>query len=198
MPLLYYFPNRPILIPPDPTNPLDPKPDYLNSLEQSGKYIAERKWNGDNCYIYTYQNHYEFWNRHKDRLSYQPSPEVLAELDQLPKNCILNVECVNSRTKTIKHYLVAHCLMAFDGKPLLGKTWGDSRKILETWTWGQHVVLSEIFTKNFWDHFNEADVTTVEGIVLKDPTGRLVHSTTPIKDVSYMLKVRKPCKKYQY
>ena len=48
MKLLYWYPNRPLLIPPDPLDPLNPKPDYLNSLEASGKYVAEQKWNGDN------------------------------------------------------------------------------------------------------------------------------------------------------
>ena len=50
---LYYYPNRPTLIPPDPLNPMNPASDYLNSLELSGKYVSEVKANGDNTLIYT-------------------------------------------------------------------------------------------------------------------------------------------------
>lgn len=61
---LYYYPNRPMLVPPDPLNALDPKPDYINSLEASGKYVAELKGNGDNCLLYTDTN--TFMSRQDD------------------------------------------------------------------------------------------------------------------------------------
>jgi hypothetical protein len=88
--------------------------------------------------------------------------------------------------------------MAHEGKPLIGSTWGDSRKILETFTYGSHVVLSNIWKKGFWDLWNKADGSIIEGIILKDPKGVLKFSTSPVNDVSWMLKIRKPSKKYSY
>jgi hypothetical protein len=60
------------------------------------------------------------------------------------------------------------------------------------------VKLSEVWTCGFWDLYGRADGAIVEGIVLKDPRGVLKFSTTPLADVSFMRKVRKPCKKYSF
>ena len=197
MSFLYYYPNRPTLIPPDPDNPLNPKPDLLNSLEKSGKYLAELKENGDNLLIYT--EGMKFWNRHKELHRYTPTPEVTEELNRLPAKSIINAELVHFKTKTIKHRILVHCIMAYKGNLLTGKTWNDSRHILEDLDcYGSHLVLSPVWTSGFWDLFQTADVSTVEGLVLKDPSGKLQFSTTPLKDVNWMLKVRKPCKKYQF
>lgn len=193
---LYFYPNRPILVPPDPNNPLDPKPEYINSLEQSGKYIAEQKWNGDNTLLYT--SEMDFWNRRKEKHRYVPSDEVREELEKFPKQSILNLELVHFKTRSVKHKLIVHCIMAWKGKLLTGRTWGDSRKILEDQEFGTHVILSPAWTKGFWKLFQEADGEIIEGIVLKNPRGKLLFSTTPIKDVSWMLKIRKPSKKYKF
>jgi hypothetical protein len=197
---LYYYPNRPTLIPPDPKDPLNPKSDYINGLETSGKYVAEQKWNGDNCLIYT--TGLEFWNRHKARLSYQPSPEAREEWERWPKDSIINAELIHNKSKTIKHLFIVHCIMQWKGELLIGKTWGDSRAILEeclaTGLSGEQVRISKVWQSGFWDLFQAADVTTIEGIILKDPMGKLRYSTTPLADVSWMLKIRKPCKKYSF
>lgn len=193
---LYFYPNRPMLVPPDPKNPLQPQPDYINSMEQSGKYVAEQKWNGDNVLLYT--SEMEFWNRRKEKHRYVPSEEVREELEKFPKKSILNLELLHYKTKDIKHKLLVHCVMAWKGKLLTGRSWGDSRDILENQEFGDHVVLSPVWKKGFWKLFQEADGKTIEGIILKNPKGKLVFSTTPIKDVSWMRKIRKPSKKYNF
>lgn len=179
---VYFFPNRPTLMP--------PSEQLLNSLEASGKYVAERKWNGDNT-LYN-SSTLKFWNRHKEIHRYAPSPEVKEELAQFPKGCVINAELVNYRTKTVKELIVVHSIMIYQGKPLIGKTWGDARKIIEGFKYGSHVVLSETFKSGFWELFQKADGTIVEGIILKDPTGKLQFSTTPLLDVGWMKKFRKP------
>jgi len=194
---IFFYPNRPTLIPPDPINPRNPKPDYINGLEKSGTYIAEKKYNGDNCYMY---NPTEFWNRHKARHRYQPSPEVLEELQKLPGKAHYNVELVNYRTKGTKNLIIVHCVMVWKGAPLIGKTWGDSRKILEDIVDpnNKHVILSPVWKTGFWELYQDADGLEIEGIILKNPKGKLIFSTQPIPDVYWMLKIRKPCKKYQF
>ena len=193
---IFFYPNRPSLVPPDPVSPMKPCRDYIDGLESSGRYVCERKFNGDNCYMYSPT---EFWNRHRSRHRYVPSPEALVELKRLPSGGVYNVELVNYRTKRIKDLIVVHCLMGWKGKPLIGKDWGYSRKILEDLDcYGEHVVLSPVFRSGFWEKFQEADGVEIEGIILKDPMGKLVFSTTPIPDVSWALKIRKPCKKYQF
>jgi len=192
----YFYPNRPILIPPDPKNPLNPSPDYLTGLEKSGRYFAETKWNGDNAMIYT--DSLELWNRKCSRLKYAPIGAVREELEQLPKGCLINAELVHNHTKTVKDTIIVHCIMVYKGEPLFGKTWADSRAIIEEFKYGEHVQLSRIYTTGFFDLWNQADGEVIEGIILKDPSGLLQFSQVPIADVSWMLKVRKPCKKYSF
>lgn len=194
--LTYYYPNRPILIPPDPKNPMEPKSDYLDGLEKSGRYIAEKKWNGDNTQIYT--DSLELWNRTRSRLKYNPTSLVREELEQFPKGCVINAELVHNHTKTVKDTIIVHCIMVYKGEPLLGKTWADSRAILEEFKYGKHVQLSELHTSGFFDLWCQADGEVVEGIILKDPSGLLQFSMVPISNVPWMLKVRKPCKKYSF
>ena len=192
--MVYYYPNRPILIPPDPKNPLEPKPDYLTGLED--RYVAEQKWNGDNTLIFT--DTLELWNRSRARLKYAPAGKVREELEQLPKGCLINAELVHNHTKTVKNTIIIHCIMIYKGEPLFGKTWADSRAILEEFKYGEHVRLSPLWTSGFFDLWNKADGEVIEGIVLKDPSGLLKFSMVPIADISWMLKVRKPCKKYSF
>lgn len=186
---MYYYPFRPILIPPDK--------GYILSLEQSGLWIAEQKWNGDNTTIYT-GTIPEFWNRKKERLRYTPIPEVITELSKFPDMTTLNAETVHYHTKTIKNLIIVHCTYVWKGQPLFGKTWQYSRDLLETQTYETHVVLSKIHTRNFWDLYQDADGSIIEGIVLKRKNGIFNLSTRPISDIPWMLKVRKPSAKYLF
>ena len=199
---LYYYPNRPTLIPPDPLNPMNPASDYLNSLELSGKYVGEVKANGDNTLIYTGGDAElpAFWNRTHARLNYRPVPGILDELKIFPPNCVINAELMHNHTKTVKNKLIVHCIMVWENKPLIGKTWGESRYILESLNWDNHshVILSELYYHGFWELFQRADGIVTEGIILKDPLGKLQFCTQPTHNVYWMLKIRKPCKKYSF
>lgn len=186
MSILYYYPNRPQLKPPDKA--------WMDEKEKSGEYIAEKKWNGDNVLIYT--DTMEIWNRHKARHRFVPSPAMQDELKKWPKRSLINAELMNYRTKAIKDILIVHCIMAWKGKLFTGKTWGDSRKILDDQPSGAHVQVSQIYKAGFWNLFQEADGETIEGIIIKKLAGKLIFSCTSIDDVSYQFKIRKPCKKY--
>jgi hypothetical protein len=60
------------------------------------------------------------------------------------------------------------------------------------------LLLSRTWKTGFWNLFKRADGKIIEGIVLKNPAGKLVHSTTPIDDVPWMKKIRVPSKKYSF
>jgi ATP-dependent DNA ligase len=181
---------------------MTPAPDYINSLEATGKFIAEQKWNGDNVIINT--DDLSFWNRRKEQHRYQPPAETKKALKRFPKGGLINLELVHYRTKTIKNQLLIHSLLAWDGVPLAGKTWGDARLILEDLfktlkpAKESGLILSPVWKSGFWKLFQEADGEIIEGIVLKNPKGKLVISASKIPDVSYMLKIRKPSKKYKF
>ncbi len=193
---MFYYPNRPILSSADPDNPMNPGPKLLRSLEREERYVAEQKWNGDNVMIYP--DTMTFLNRQGSPMRYQPSPQVIKEFKNFPKGCIINGELMHYKTKEIKNKIILHCVMAWKGKPLFGKTWGDSRKILDAIPDGESVTVSRVWRKGFWKLYKEADGKVIEGIILKDPKGSLVFSTTPIPDVPWMRKFRVPSKKYNF
>lgn len=202
--MIYYFPNRPILVPPDPENPTDPSSDYLDSLEESGRYIAEQKWNGDNCLVYIHKDGtFRFWNRHKKILKYTATEEVIKELKLWPKDSVLNAELVHSKTKGVKNLLIIHCIMRWEGSYLHGKTWGYSRELLDDCINAglnqYHVQISKTWQSGFFQLFQEADGSVIEGIILKDPEGMLKFSATAPGnkgiEVPWMLKVRKPSRR---
>ncbi|GAF98725.1 unnamed protein product, partial [marine sediment metagenome] len=183
--MIYYYPNRPTLVPPDPNTPMKPKPDYINKLENSGRYVAEQKWNGDNTEIYT--DDMSFWNRRKGHHRYKPLPETLKALKIFPKGSIINLELIHYRTKLIKNFLLVHSLLAWDGSLLTGKTWGDARLILEKFFKtmakklnGSGLHLSPVWKSGFWNLFQKADGEMIEGIVLKEPKGKLIISANTI------------------
>lgn len=188
MSLLYYYPNRPTLMPPDKGK--------IEALENTGEYVAERKFNGDNILIFT--DTMQIWNRRKERHRFIPSPAMREELNKWPKHSLLNAELMNYRTKLIKDIIIVHCVMVWEGNVLNGKTWGDSRKILDDQPSGAHVQVSQVYKKGFWKLFQEADGETIEGIIIKRLAGKLIFSCTPIADTSFMIKIRKPCKKYRF
>jgi hypothetical protein len=176
---------------------LPPNKSKINELENSGEYIAEKKWNGDNVLIDTNDiNH--FWNRNHEYLKYIPNDPMKAELSAWPRNMVINAELIHNHTKIFKNLLIVHCVMIWKGKPFIGKTWNDSRKILNDQLTDSHVQVSVIHQSNFWELFEATDGIVIEGIILKKLSGKLVFSATPISDVPWMLKIRKPCKKYSF
>lgn len=198
--MIYYYPNRPTLVPPDPENPMDPSSDYLDSLEESGRYLAEQKWNGDNCLVYIHKDGtFRFWNRHKKILKYTASDEVIEELKLWPKDSVLNAELVHSKTTDFKNLFIVHTIMRWEGTWLRGQSWGYSRSILEDCInhglSGVHIQVSKVWTHGFFQLFQQADGKVIEGLVLKDPEGLIKFSATLIPDVPWMLKVRKPSRR---
>jgi ATP-dependent DNA ligase len=208
----FFYPNRPTLVPPDPINPLKPQPDYINSLEASGKYIGEFKWNGDNATIDT--TDMLFYNRQGQPLHYTPHEDLLKELSVFPKGCLLNGELMHRHTKNVKDLLILHAVMVWEDKPLYGKTWDDSRMLLvdpalsleqtdgTRLDYDRHLLLATDYEEGFWDMFQvacECD-DSIEGIVLKNPKGKfqIYANANPVSDVSWMLKIRKPSKKYKF
>lgn len=202
--MIWYYPNRPMLIPPDPVNPMNPSPDYINEIDASREYVAEKKFNGDNTLIHT--DEMKWWNRKHELCRYnppEPMREELARWKEVGGNAIINAELMHYHTTTVKDVLHVHCIMAWKGEYLYGKTWGDSRAILDRCIdqglSGEYIQISPVWKSGFWELYKEADGKIIEGIILKNPKGKLVFvSAHEPKDVAWMKKIRVPSKKYQF
>lgn len=201
-----YYPPKPLLISID--QPL------FSELEKRPDTIAEPKYNGTRLILkrivddgVLLKPHYEFWNRHGKQIKYQPSKEILEQLDLIEwkEDCALDGELVHFKTKKIKNFIVIFDIYLWDGFPTTGFSFKQRRKLLEekfkilTEICAHNVVLAPQWGNNFQKVYNELiQHEEIEGLVIKSLNAKveLGRSESPV--VKTMWKVRKPAKNYRF
>jgi hypothetical protein len=124
---------------------------------------------------------------------------------------VLCAELLHSKTKTIKDTLFIHDILVEKSVFLLDSTFADRQKILEPFktnveAWSHYVIdgqnklwLAKNFTTGFRTLFDAIrDPTIDEGLVLKDPQGRLKMCVSPTDNASWCVKARYPTKNYRF
>jgi hypothetical protein len=138
--------------------------------------------------------------------------EKLIEL--LPENSwtVLIAEVMHSKTPTIKDTLYIHDLVVHKSEFLMGSTFKSRQQILdkilpvEDETYSHYVVdhknklwRAKNITEDILGHFQRIKDTRIdEGIVLKDPTGKLKPCDKSDSNKSWQAKVRHPHKNYSF
>jgi ATP-dependent DNA ligase len=146
---------------------------------------------------------WEFMNRHKQRMSYTPSPEVMEELNALSikPNTQLDGELMHTRTKNVKHQIVFYDVYVLNGKRQRGVL-SERRNALNDLFASHsfnHLSQSKAYENGFRDLFEQVITCREhEGLVLKDSNGKLKFSPVGSSDVSWQYKVRRPHKNYKY
>jgi ATP-dependent DNA ligase len=194
--MIYWYPNRPILLP--------KTAHEFGQLSDSPDWTAEIKMDGNRLVLRKLENgKWEFMNRHKKPMSYTPSPEVMAELNALnvePKTQ-LDGELMHTRTKNVKHQIVFYDVYVLNGEKQRG-TLRERREILRDLLDGKgfnHLVQSEVYYTNFKDLFDKVITCREhEGLVLKDVNGKIKFSPVKSDDVAWQYKVRRPHKNYKF
>jgi len=116
---MYLFPEKPRLI----------HFSLINNF--SSGYIAEKKYNGSRLELHINGGKFEFWDRHKNRLSYKPSPEVMDALTKIKFKgyCILDGELRHNKVRGIYHKIIFYDFIVRNGN-ILTIEFSDRRKIL--------------------------------------------------------------------
>jgi ATP-dependent DNA ligase len=194
--MIYWFPNRPQLLPivaPE-VERYSASPDWTAEVKMDGNRLVLRKLE---------TGEWQFMNRHKDRMKYVPSPEVMEELNALsvePKTQ-LDGELMHTRTKNVKHKIIFYDVYVLNGKKQRG-TLKERRQALDNLLKGKgfnHLVQSDIYESDFKDLFAEViKCREHEGLVLKDINGKIKFSPVKSTDVAWQYKVRRPHKNYKY
>jgi hypothetical protein len=173
-------------------------PDFLHVYEER-KWWAQIKKNGTNHLIFiSPEKELISRGRHKNELkmwSWQKAPKLAAERFQSISGKgwnVINAELVDHKTKHIKNVNYIHDILVHDGVYLLGTTYAqryailqklflnnivdstESHHVLNEHTWLAKNIRSD-FEKVFYSLTSDED----EGLVLKDPTGRLQISKAP-------------------
>src|SRR5271157_5375957 len=98
--LTYFYPEKPIMISKDQ--------DLFSSISNSGKYIAERKYNGCRLLLHFINGNFQFWNRHGEKFNFKPEVELKSKLDALNLKgyCLFDGELRNNKTKDVRQKIM--------------------------------------------------------------------------------------------
>ena len=202
------------LFPPRPESAISP--DTLGFYE-GRKWVAQHKMNGTNTIIgISPDKNFIAMTRHgTDHKAWAITDHIKTELTRLfPENewFVLCAELMHSKGPTIKDTLYIHDCLVWQGEFLLDSTF-ESRQLLldqrlitgvETAT---HYVCdkegkvwyAKRFNQGFTDLFWAInDTKIVEGLVLKNPQGKLRSCRTATENRYWMVKCRHPNASYNF
>ena len=195
--MIYLFPPKPTLI--TITQPM------FQKLENDPDYVAEVKLNGTRLELYVFNSgeRFEFWNRHKKVLKYDPSKELVEHLKKIKwqGNCIVDGELMHFKTTNIKHRIVLWDVLIWNDEYQGVKSYAERRQILED-AFG-NVAFADLYVnpqyksgfKELYDEHTKKD--EVEGLVMKSLKAKLIVGKRDCPVVKYMWKVRKPGPSYR-
>ena len=191
-------------------------PEHLLYYEKK-KWIAQYKKNGT-CSIIaiTPLKEYIAMNRHKDsHRQWTITTHIKNELTRLfPEKMwiMLEVELLHAKTKDIKDTIFIHDILVWNSEFLYGSTFMDRQEVLDKHlktnveSQTHYVCDSEgkiwyakKFEKNFTDlFFGIKDVSVDEGLVLKNPKGKLKFCIKPDSNSDWSVKCRHETKNYSF
>ena len=189
----YFYPERAALIHKD--QPL------FETLSKDPKWIAEPKFNGSRLQLHhLHDNTWEFWNRHGQKFSYTPSPELLKDLNglNLKGYWLLDGELRHNKVVGVRDKVVLYDVFVAEGHILNTQTFEERRGILEVlfhyngpYT-GDILDLTAQYDTNFSKEFERyGDDKEIEGLVLKNLNGKLNLGRTSSPKSTWQFKVRK-------
>ena len=203
------------IFPPRPKNPI---PNTELSFWDNGSLIAQPKLNGSNCLIFTNGEKHIVMNRHNGRLTnFQLKDDEIKELYKGTGGwTILNGEYLNKNKqdenrKAFNHKFVIFDILVNDGDYLVGKTFEERIKLLDT-MFGQNEcdksylygISENVYrVKSYENQFNMlydtlTPIDLIEGLVLKRKTARLEMGTSELNNVKSQIKCRKTTLNYKY
>ena len=203
------------IFPPRPKNPI---PNTELSFWDNGSLIAQPKLNGSNCLIFTNGEKHIAMNRHNGRLTnFQLKDDEIKELYKGTGGwTILNGEYLNKNKqdenrKAFNHKFVIFDILVNDGDYLVGKTFEERIKLLDT-MFGQNEcdksylygISENVYrVKSYENQFNMlydtlTPIDLIEGLVLKRKTARLEMGTSELNNVKSQIKCRKTTLNYKY
>ena len=196
--MLYYFPNRPLLLPPN-----DPK---VGRLSNDSEWDAEIKYNGDRLVLIYDGKNFKFFNRNKEEFKRYNAPDsLIKELYalELPANTYLDGELLNFRTKNTKNQIVFYDIY-YLGNQKMRCSLEERRYALKTFFKGKkfkHLKLIKQRKRNFKKLFDKIVLENdqlIEGLVIKNIKGKIVWNAKKSPNVFWQIKIRKPSKNYKF
>lgn len=201
----YIYPPRPAIV---------STVDGLKTYEKRG-WVGQAKLNGSCAEVYTDKSTVKFMGRDGT-----PFVRQIIKTDDLLKlhrgrswitvtGEFMNKSKRDGKGKIFNGAFVIFGLVVYNGKHLIGSTFRERQAILDDlYGEGEHfdeyinyISPSVYRVRNFEHGFEELykkiiKVDMYEGLVLKNPDGKLEFGTRPVNNTGWMVKIRKPTKNY--
>ena len=207
--------NYRYIFPPRPKNAI---PDTELEFWDNGSLLAQPKLNGSNCLIFTNGVKSVVMNRHNQRLTnFRLTDDEIKSIYRGNGGwTVLNGEYMNKsksdeNSQVFNHKFVIFDILCFNGEYLLGKTFEERIKLLDTifgkqtsdkdylYRVSENVYRVKSFEtgfKNIYDCLTPIDM--IEGLVMKRKNAKLEIGATENNNIKSQLKCRKATKNYKY
>lgn len=209
--------DRPILLyPPRPGGAINPA-----TLNRYSGYFAQYKYNDIRTLVYFYpDSHIELLNRHKQpHAIYSLTESMLASLRSLRLAAgsfhVLDGGLMHKKTP-LRDRIILWDVLVYDSQYLVQTTFRERYELLkkicgdpkeyESQT-GHHIALkiaerlwlAPVFTTNLPSRYESLlHLDEIEGLVLKDPNGKLEPAIRPDNNLGWQIRVRKPHANYAF
>lgn len=202
----YFYPEKPGLLHVDQA--------LIGILAANPEWTSEPKYNGNRLELHRLPSGaWEFWNRHGEKFSFTPNPEltaglaVLASVLQPGTYNLFDCELRNGKTKGVRNMIVIYDIHIFAGELLTGIPFRQRRATLERLAKAAGLddddtaplALAPQFPGNFREVFYHliAD-PEIEGLVMKNLNGVLNLGRKRGANSAWMMKIRRPSNSYHF
>lgn len=192
-----------------------PRPETRVSLNQLPLFeklgfFAQVKLNGSRCVVILQKDSVQVYNRHRELMTLTPDAD-LHSLYTGTGTMILDGECLNKSQAADIEIGRAFCIfdiLMCDGEELLGTNAYHRQMMLDQlWPEADSGYLTQIqhnlyrvnrFETGFTKIYKEVtQIPVYEGLVMKNPAGKLMPMITENNNSSWQVKCRKPSKMYK-
>jgi ATP-dependent DNA ligase len=202
------------IYPPRPKNTINPKD--LGDID-NGLLLAQLKFNGSNCLVFTNGESIHVMNRHNQSLTGVQIKDEMLKLNTLPgKWAVLNGEYLNKSKldengKPFNHKLIIFDVLVWDGEYLIGKTFAERVQLLDDifgknpsekeylWKISDNIYRAKTYLNDFsdlYDRYHKIDL--IEGLVMKRKSAKLEIGNTENNNSKSQVKCRKETKNYKF
>lgn len=190
------------------------------SKYDNGTMLAQPKFNGSNCSIYTNGSDWRIFNRHNDRLtSFQLSPLEMSDnlfKGERGKWMMINGEYLNKSKNdetgaVFNHKLIIFDTLVFESDHLVGRTFQQRVDLLDElygtvesgkphlYQISENIYRVKSYYEDFVNLYNDiVKVDMLEGLVFKRKNSKLELGLTEDNNSKSQIKVRKPTKNYKF
>jgi ATP-dependent DNA ligase len=213
------YQNYKYIYPCRPANAINP--EELNEWDNS-TMLAQLKFNGSNCIIFTNGDIVRVMGRHCQLLSnFTISKDEIINSLYKPLGLngnwiVLNGECLNKskrdeNTQVFNGKFIIFDILVFDSIHLIGKSFLERVELLEKiygknqsekeylWSISENCYLAKTYFNGFSDLYkNFSKIDLIEGLVLKRKMAKLESGTTEKNNWRSQVKARKSTLNYKY